>query len=394
MGLFSNPGFMPHIHCYLDTPALVATMFTTDMLIGLAYVSISVSLYLLVKKINLPFSFMFLAFGLFIAACGATHFMEVYTLWYPAYWAAALVKFITATASVVTAILLFPLAPKVVRLAETAKLAEQNRLKLQKTNEALEIKSAELAKTNQLLKDQQKIMAHSAKMSALGEMAGGIAHEINSPLGIITVRANQLERLLSRDQLSPEIIKREAQLIASTALRIGEIIKGLRAFAREGDKDPFEIVSVKAVIHDVLVLCQTKFKNYDIDLRINYGPDDLKIECRPVQIGQVILNLLNNSFDAVSALKEKWVLLEVAEQNNFITFSVTDSGGGISKEILPRIMEPFFTTKEVGKGTGLGLSISKGIAESHRGTLYLDTEAPNTRFVLGLPKACNSMRDI
>jgi C4-dicarboxylate-specific signal transduction histidine kinase len=376
---------MPHIHCYLGNRALVGTMFTTDLVIGLAYVSISLSLYALVKKINLPFSFIFLAFGLFIGACGATHFMEVYTLWHPIYWVSASVKVITASASVVTAILLFPLAPKVVRLAETAKLAEEHRLKLQATNNELEKKSAELAETNKLLKEQQKILANSAKMSALGEMAGGIAHEINSPLAIITVRANQLERFLKRDQLTPELIAKEAQLIAFTALRIGDIIKGLRAFAREGERDPFEKVSVKSVIRDVLVLCQTKFKNHEIDLKINYGPDDLEIECRPVQIGQVILNLLNNSYDAVSIQEKKWVHLEITENKGFVEFAITDSGGGIKKEIRPKIMEPFFTTKEVGKGTGLGLSISKGIAESHHGSLHLDTESPHTRFVLGIP---------
>jgi hypothetical protein len=94
----------------------------TDSIIGLAYVSISLTLYSLVRKIKLPFTGMFLAFGLFIFACGATHFMEVWTTWTPDYWSSALVKLITAGASIATAIYLVPIAPQVVRVAEEAKL--------------------------------------------------------------------------------------------------------------------------------------------------------------------------------------------------------------------------------------------------------------------------------
>jgi signal transduction histidine kinase len=383
---FSNDGFMPHGHCYLWNPALVKTMVVSDLLIGLAYVSISISLYLLVRKIRLPFSAIFLAFGLFIGACGATHFMEVYTLWTPVYWWAAAVKVVTAIASVITAGLLFPLAPKVIRLAKTAKLADEHRAKLELTNQALEAKTSELAAINLILAEQQKALAHSAKMSALGEMAGGIAHEINSPLGIITVHANQLDRLLKRDALTPEIIAREAMLISSTALRIGDIIKGLRAFAREGENDPFEITSVKAIIDDALILCQNKFKGHGVELRVSEISADLKIECRSVQIGQIVLNLLNNSYDAVMPLPEKWVSIEAKDEKDGVVISVTDSGRGINEELVPKLMQPFFTTKEVGKGTGLGLSISKGIAESHYGTLKIETAHPNTRFSVSLPK--------
>jgi C4-dicarboxylate-specific signal transduction histidine kinase len=382
---FSEDGFMPHGHCYSWNPALVDTMVTSDLLIGIAYVSISLSLYLLVRKIRLPFSSMFIAFGLFIGACGATHFMEVFTLWHPVYWVAALVKVITAVASVLTALLLFPIAPKIVAVAETAKLAEQHRLNLQTTNQELELKTTELANTNRLLAEQQKVLAHSAKMSALGEMAGGIAHEINSPLGIITVHANQIDRLLKRNQLTPEIIAKEAALISSTALRIGDIIKGLRAFAREGEKDPFEFASVKTIINDALILCQTRFKANAVELQVAEIPASLTIECRPVQIGQVVLNLLSNAYDAVAPLAEKWVKIEAKVDGDYAAISIIDSGHGISEEIIPKLMQPFFTTKEVGKGTGLGLSISKGIVDAHFGSLVPDTFQAHTRFTLRLP---------
>jgi C4-dicarboxylate-specific signal transduction histidine kinase len=370
--IFSADGFMPHGHCYLWDPGLIWTMVVTDLLIGLAYVSISLSLYVLVRKIRLPFSFVFVAFGLFIGACGATHFMEILTLWTPVYWIQAIVKIVTAGASVITALLLFPIAPKIMQLAETARLSNEHRRRLEETN--------------QKLSENQKILTHSAKMSALGEMAGGIAHEINSPLAIITLHANQLERFQQRGTLTPELITKEAQLIAATAMRIGEIIKGLRAFAREGEKDPFEYASVSGIIHDALVLCQNRFKSYEIEIRLKGAPAELQIECRAVQIGQIILNLLNNAFDAVAKLSERWVEIETIDEGDRVSIIVTDSGKGIAPEILGKLMQPFFTTKEIGKGTGLGLSISTGIADSHHGKLRVETNCPNTRFILQIPK--------
>ncbi len=377
---------MPHGHCYLWMPSLVWTHVTTDLLIGFAYASISFSLYSLIKKIRLPFSAMVLSFGVFIGACGVTHFMEVWNLWHADYWWSALAKALTAIASVATALWLVKLKPQMILVSQAAKLSEERRSQLESTNFELEEKTRELTRINERLEEQQKLLAHSAKMSALGEMAGGIAHEINSPLAIITVRANQLERLLGRNALTPELLHQETQLIATTAKRIGEIIKGLRVFARVGDKDPFETSSVAAIIEDALVLCQNRFETHGIELRVSEIPPDLEISCRAVQIVQVIFNLLNNAYDAVESLGEKWIQVAVLDLVDQVEISVTDSGSGIPEEVQPRIMLPFFTTKEVGKGTGLGLSISKGIIESHFGALSLDTSSKNTCFVVRLPK--------
>jgi signal transduction histidine kinase len=110
------------------------------------------------------------------------------------------------------------------------------------------------------------------------------------------------------------------------------------------------------------------------------------LECRPTQITQVLLNLLNNARDAAEESEERWVQLDVTELADWIRISVTDSGKGIPVEIREKIMSPFFTTKAVGKGTGLGLSITKSIVDSHRGTLILDEESVQTRFVIELPK--------
>jgi signal transduction histidine kinase len=114
----------------------------------------------------------------------------------------------------------------------------------------------------------------------------------------------------------------------------------------------------------------------------------LSISCREVQIAQVLLNLLENAFDAVMEQQgEKWIRIEVAVQAGSVVLSVIDSGPGIPPELKTRIMEPFFTTKEVGKGTGLGLSLSRAIVEEHGGKLELTEEAGHTCFSFRLPLA-------
>ena len=112
---------------------------------------------------------------------------------------------------------------------------------------------------------------------------------------------------------------------------------------------------------------------------------DVDIDCRAGEIVQVLLNLLNNAYDAISESSEKWIKVELKKEPKSIAIWVTDSGGGIPTEVQKKIMQPFFTTKEVGKGTGLGLSISRGIIESHHGQLILDTSSANTCFIIKLP---------
>jgi signal transduction histidine kinase len=113
---------------------------------------------------------------------------------------------------------------------------------------------------------------------------------------------------------------------------------------------------------------------------------DLYVECRSVQISQILLNLVSNAHDAALGQPTRWVRISAEVAPAEVSIKVTDSGPGIPPELRPRIMEPFFTTKEFGKGTGLGLSVSKGIAEAHGGRLSYDPSARHTCFVLTLPR--------
>ncbi|MNJ98614.1 Sensor protein FixL [compost metagenome] len=229
-------------------------------------------------------------------------------------------------------------------------------------------------------------MISSTKMAALGEMSGGIAHEINNPLTVIQARSFQLTQMLDTNRLDPFKIRQAAESISRTAEKIARIIKSLRSFARDGAFDPFDIVSAKRIVEETLEFCRTRFYNHGIEVEMEPISEELEIECRIVQIEQVLLNLLNNSFDAIENLPEKWVRVSVIDDDPIVEIRVVDSGSGIPAHIIEKIMHPFFTTKEVGKGTGLGLSISSGIVKSHNGELSVDRNAKNTTFVIRIPK--------
>jgi two-component system, LuxR family, sensor histidine kinase DctS len=171
--------------------------------------------------------------------------------------------------------------------------------------------------------------------------------------------------------------------------RITRIVTGLRTFARESGDEALEIASVRHVIHETLDFCRERFRAHGVVLEVADIPVDLTIPCRPHQIGQILLNLLNNALAAVQGRPSPRVAVTVdcvSGDQEFLVLGVEDNGPGVPAEIRDRIFQPFFTTKPVGQGTGLGLSISRGIAESHGGTLNLESVPGLTRFYLRIPR--------
>jgi C4-dicarboxylate-specific signal transduction histidine kinase len=228
------------------------------------------------------------------------------------------------------------------------------------------------------IKKLREITAHQSKFSALGVMSSGIAHEINNPLTVIKAKVHQIKKNINNS--SPDKTLLDLDIISKTTDRIHKIVNGLRSFARDSSEDPFERLTSKQVIQASLDLCHERFHQFGVQVIVNHNVDFV-INGRETQLVQVLVNLLSNAFDAITNLNEKWIQVDV----NDYTISITDSGSGIPKAIAEKLMQPFFTTKEVGKGVGLGLSISKGIIADHGGKLFLDTSAPNTRFVIEFP---------
>lgn len=232
---------------------------------------------------------------------------------------------------------------------------------------------------------QRQALVNSSRLASLGEMAGGIAHEINNPLAIIMGTAGQLKLHMKRQNVQDEIMDSGLSRIEDTVKRISSIIKGLKSFSRDTSDEEFKKTSVSSIISDTLDLITEKLKNNNIDIQCKIQFDAL-ISCQAIQISQVLMNLLTNAFYAVGEVEEKWIVIETAQgSDGYVDLKVTDSGTGIDPDLQSKIMEPFYTTKPVGQGTGLGLSISSGIIKEHQGKLHLNTEYPHTQFVITLP---------
>jgi len=243
-----------------------------------------------------------------------------------------------------------------------------------------------------LLKERSDQLFGQSKYSELGMMSAGIAHEINNPLAIIQAKTTQLLRI-HRDPQKVKELSEGLEQIMYTSERINRTIQGIREFVHQDERLLVEDFSVKELIEDVLAFCGQRMKNHGINLRL-YGIDNLQLRGHKIQLEQVLLNLLNNSFDAIEFLPEKWIEITAQQTPDTIQIYVKDSGSGIPQEIRNRMMEPFFTTKIVGKGTGLGLALAKGILEKHGGELAYVDNTPHTTFLIQLPKVYSKKLDM
>tara|TARA_B110001454_G_scaffold219197_1_gene251421 strand:- start:10933 stop:12735 length:1803 start_codon:yes stop_codon:yes gene_type:complete len=231
----------------------------------------------------------------------------------------------------------------------------------------------------------QQSLIQNAKMSALGRMAAGMAHEINNPLAIIVGKANGLKRIVDKQKtIDMNLLSQDLGKILNTSNRIAKIISSLRSFSRNGTQDPFFEVSLSAWLNESLELCRQTLLSHSIQLKVAEIPK-VVIVCRESQLSQVLLNLLNNSVDAVKNQDVREISISFEVTKNFLLLYVRDTGPVIPQDVQSRLMEPFFTTKAPGAGTGLGLSISLGIMREHHGNMRFVPNDPQTCFVMEIP---------
>jgi PAS domain S-box-containing protein len=250
---------------------------------------------------------------------------------------------------------------------------------------ALILDITESQEKDKLFRRQKSQMLSSAKLSALGEMAAGIAHEINNPLTALRLGSGMITKYLASKPPAIDTARETAHAMEDTVERIARIIEGLKVFSREDSNgQPSEVPMVK-IVEDTLALCSERFRVHGIHLQVSEIPGNLTVRARPVQISQVLLNLLNNAFHAVAGQASRRVSIGFHAMKGQVEIFVTDNGPGIPREVRDKIFQPFFTTKPPGVGTGLGLSISKGIIESHGGAMSYSSKPGRTTFSFRLP---------
>ncbi len=353
-------GLAPHGYCLLWDPRLIWTHVIADALIAAAYFSIPVALYLFLKRRkDVEAGWILALFATFILACGTTHVLSIMVLWVPVYGLEGAVKAITAIASVVTAIVLWPMLPKLVALPSP-------RL-LQQTLDQLKAEVTERERAEEMLRQSQKLQA-------VGQLSAGIAHDFNN---LLTVISGNLERALRVSTDRPQVTRSlNNALVASE--RAATLTNQLLAFAR---KQPLtrNPVDINAVVRDILALLE-RTMGENVKVACELAENLPMIELDRNQLENAILNIALNARDAMDGAGELMVITHTSGEGD-VSLSIGDTGCGMADDVLARATEPFFTTKPVGSGTGLGLSQVYGFVTQTGGRLIFESRPGNGTIV-------------
>ncbi len=368
--LFDIDRFMPHGHCYSWDPGILWTSVISDALIFAAYVSIPMTLVfgIMRKRKDLPFDWMFVCFGAFIIACGLTHLMEIITVWKPFYPISAIIKAITALASVPTAIILFRIAPSIVRLPTLSQVVHEQTLRLKA----------------------------EAESEAKDRFIAVLSHELRTPLTPVAAGIDLIEGELRNHagaSDSPAIrdafgmVRRNLEM--ETTL-INDLLDVSSAVHGKLDLD-LDLVDLAEVLRQSLPLFQEQIAQKNIALDIQVRNDRTLVIGAAIRLHQVINNLVGNALKFTP--EHGRIDLELEGGSDSLRLSVKDSGCGIDAESLERIFQPFEQgdrrLMESRAGLGLGLTIARTIAESHHGKLTAESagRGHGAVFTLELPLA-------
>ncbi|MCB0422069.1 MAG: PAS domain-containing protein [Bdellovibrionales bacterium] len=245
------------------------------------------------------------------------------------------------------------------------------------------IDMTEKVEYEQRMLNERSKSIQASKLATLGEMAAGVAHEINNPLAVISGSANILPRHIQLGELN--LAYDRIEKINRSVQRIAKIISGLQNFSRSSEHQKRSLCNLEDIITESISIAEIALNRQKVKITTDL---DVKtpIYCDPLEIEQVLVNLINNAKDAMEGKQDRWLHIKAYEENQQIRIEVSDSGAGVSSEHVQEIFHPFFTTKPLGKGTGLGLSISLGIIKSHGGELVYVPERAHTTFLISFQK--------
>lgn len=371
--------FMPHGHCYLWKPVLLSIHAISDFLIGAAYVGISITLYALVKKIQLKFSRVILSFGLFIGACGMTHFFEVWNLWNSDYWASGSVKIITAFASVFTGLYLYKLRHQIVEFSEAVKVSESRRQMLESYNIELEQKI------------EERTSALREAVRARDEFLSLASHELKTPLTTLKLQSQfKMKKIESNPELMAacELSKQFLNLVDQQTSRLNRVVEDMLDVSRIQSGQMhlnLEKGNLCQLINETVQRFSPELHRAGNFMSLDlHGCEEVVMD--QFRVEQVISNLLSNIVK-YAPRSEVMIATEVLKEQ--IKISVRDSGPGINPENLEKIFQRFERVGGVNgpSGLGLGLFLSRQIIEAHGGKIWAESlPDQGTSFIILLPK--------
>lgn len=248
----------------------------------------------------------------------------------------------------------------------------------------------EIKKAYDQLKEATISLIQTEKMTALGELTASVAHELNQPLNIIKIIAQDILRDIKNNRLNQDFLNRDLTDIIDQVNKMSEIIDHMRIFTRRTEGVPKEKININEPIEGVFKFLGQQLKVHNIEVVKELG-SGLYVLGDPIRLEQVFMNIIVNARDAVEKIKDKRQMkIEIKSYSSpdarEIIVEIKDNGCGMPESIINRIFEPFFTTKEPSKGTGLGLSVTKKIIEEHNGKIYVESkEGEGTIFKVILP---------
>lgn len=247
----------------------------------------------------------------------------------------------------------------------------------------------DITQRKRLEEDREKIQKElmlASKLASVGQLAAGIAHEINNPLTINMMMKEHIQEELDEKGIINIKIKEFLAQAEAANIRIENIVRGLRTFAR-ADTEIIEAVNMNTVIESTLSLIESIYKKDNIRFEKLLNSNNAFVKGNTGKLQQVVMNIVSNAKDALKVTtKDKFIRIETFNKINQFILRISDNGPGIPTDIVSRIFDPFFTTKPVGHGTGLGLSISMSIINSFNGTINVETEPGlGTAFIISLP---------
>jgi signal transduction histidine kinase len=382
--LLGASGLAPHGFCLLWDPALIWTHVVADALIGLAYFSIPVVIAVFVaRRPDLQFKWAAWLFAIFILSCGTTHFFSIWTLWNPDYGPEALVKLVTAAVSVLTAVVLWPLLPRVLALPSPGELQLANadlRLRIAERDAALAALAAETAERQRA----ETMLRQAQKMDAVGQLTAGIAHDFNNLLTVIMANVDRAKRLASND--ARQVTALEGAIAG--AERAAQMTDRLLAYARRQPLQP--VVQDLNIIARQMVEILGTMLDPGVAITADLSPALWPVCVDTAQAENAILNLAINARDAMPAGGTLLLTTRNATDagGDWVVLELSDTGVGMDSETLERVFEPFFTTKALGDGTGLGLSQVYGFVRQSDGEVAIDSmPGAGTTIRIQLPRA-------